>query len=837
MPRNEHKTDKIPIDPRTLQMFPKGGDWQNDPTACVTFEDASKLVQLCGPEYGIGFLFTESDPFFFIDIDNCRVDGQWSQTATDILNRLPGSAVEISQSGNSLHVFGTYNGPAPEHSCKNIPLELELYTRGRFVALTGDQAAGNAATDCSVSLPSVISIYYPPKQYEAEVEWTEEPVPEWTGTDDDDELIEKMLSAKSAASTFKGSSGIQSLWEADEDALSAAYPDSGDRSYDSSSADAALAQHLAFWTGKNCERIMRIMKRSELVREKWEREDYLTRTILNAVSMQKEVYSVPKADGQEVNDSGLKGNTKQIGYAVAVRAQKLAECIDDQEGTELLLRQKSAGWWLDNKTRSAKELIDSLRPIDGAAKIFENIEGPEFLAGYQYLGAAQQADFFKGCVYIQENHRVFTPSGVLLKQDQFNATYGGYVYQLDDSNGKTTKKAFEAFTESQVVRYPKAEIMCFRPMLSPGELVKQDGRVLVNTYVPVNTKRIKGDPGPFLRHLSKVLPDTKDQTILLSFMAACVQYKGVKFQWAPLLQGVEGNGKTFFTRCVAAAIGEKYVHFPPASEIGEKFNAWLFDKLFIGVEDIYVPDQKREVFEILKTMITNNRLARRAMQTDQTMHDVCCNFIFNSNHQDSVRKTQNDRRFSVFYSAQQQASDLERDGMTGNYFPDLYDWLRREGYAIVTDFLYSYQIPDELNPAGACHRAPATSTTDEAIAASLGGVEQEIMEAVDEERPGFCGGWVSSMALDLLLKMKRKDSAVPINKRKAMLKTLGYEWHPALSQGRVNNSVMPDNGKPRLFVKSDSPYLNLKIASEVARVYSDAQLPGASKAAEVFKNG
>ena len=284
-------------------------------------------------------------------------------------------------------------------------------------------------------------------------------------------------------------------------------------------------------------------------------------------------------------------------------------------------------------------------------------------------------------------------------------------------------------------------------------------------------------------------------------MAACIQHKGVKFQWAPLIQGAEGNGKTLFSRCVAFAIGERYSHMPPAEQIAEKFNAWLFEKLFIGVEDIYVPDHKSEVIEILKPMITNTRYAKRDMGVGQIMQDLCCNFLFNSNHKDAVRKTKNDRRFAIFYSAQQCKADIDRDGMEGDYFPELYNWLKADGYAIVANYLANYQIPDALNPATACHRAPATSTTNEAINMSMGGVEQEIIEVIDEGRPGFAGGWVSSMALNNLLEGLRKKTAITLSKRREMMEGLGYILHPGLSGGRVNNNVMPDGGKPRLYVK------------------------------------
>jgi hypothetical protein len=368
-------------------------------------------------------------------------------------------------------------------------------------------------------------------------------------------------------------------------------------------------------------------------------------------------------------------------------------------------------------------------------------------------------------------------------------------------------------------------------------VIEHDGRSLVNVYVPVATPAKQGDPSRFLNHLKKVLPIQGDQDILLAYMAACVQYKGIKFQWAPLLQGVEGNGKTLFTRCIAAAIGERYVHMPPASEISEKFNAWLFNTLFIGVEDIYVPEHKRDILEILKPYITGDRLAKRAMQQDQVMQDVRCNFMFNSNHKDAIRKTRKDRRFAVFFTAQQEETDLARDGMTGSYFPDLYRWLREEdGYAIVTHFLQTYPIPDELNPAGELHRAPNTSSTDEAIQASLGSVEQEIMEAINEGRHGFAGDWISSMALDRLLQHMRMARSIPHNKRREILQSMGYDWHPGLVNGRVDNYMESEGGKPKLFIRRGNPAGLLRGGAAIVKAYEDSQKakPGTGEAAEVF---
>ncbi len=766
------KIVKLPVDYRTASV----GD-AHDPNIWMDAATAIVTAKLYGEPYGVGFVFTKDDPFFFADIDKClQPDNTWSPIANDLMNRLSGAAVEISQSGSGLHIIG--QGITPEHACKNTPLGLEFYTKNRFVALTGTNIIGSAATDCSAMLPALVNDYFPPKTSTKDQSWTTKPLPEWNGSKQDKKLIEKACGAKSASSVFGGRASFESLWGGDENALAEAYG-VDDRPYDSSSADAALAQHLAFWTGNDCERILRLMWKSGLVREKWDRPDYLIRTITRAVSMQTVVYT-----------GGKKKEPERI-------------------------------------------------PVETAAQPMGNLTGPEIMAGYQFLDASRQIEHFKGCVYVQEIHRVFTPSGSLLKSEQFNATYGGYVFQLDgDLSGKTTRKAWEAFTESQAVRYPKAETMCFYPELTPGELIRREGRILVNTYIPINTLRMEGDVSPFLEHLAKVLPVETDRGILLAYMAAVIQHKGVKFQWAPVLQGIDGNGKTLFTRCVAFAVGEKYTHLPRASDIDNKFNWWMINKIFIGVEDLYVPDHRNEVIEALKPMITNDSLEVQGKGMDQITTHVCANFILNANRKDGIRKGRNDRRYAVFFTAQQTKEDIERDGMGGNYFPNLYKWLKKEnGYAIVAQYLENYSIPDALNPATACHRAPVTSSTDEVITASLGGIEQEVIEAIDEGRPGFNGGWISSMAFERLLHSLNAIRAIPHNKRRELLQSLGYDWHPALKDGRVNIVIPFDGGKPRLFIKLDHIHANLKTATEIVRAYQESQgvLASPNDAEAVFR--
>jgi hypothetical protein len=180
------------------------------------------------------------------------------------------------------------------------------------------------------------------------------------------------------------------------------------------------------------------------------------------------------------------------------------------------------------------------------------------------------------------------------------------------------------------------------------------------------------------------------------------------------------------------------------------------------------------MLDALKPMLTNLRLEVEGKGENQRMFDNLANWAFCTNYMDAVLKNRNDRRYSVFFTAQQSYDDIQHCGMGGQYFPDFYAWLRHGGgYASVAYFLKHYPIPSHLDPSGNCHRAPETSSTSEAIKRSQGGIEAEIEEAAENNTVGFRGGWVSSWAMEKLL--KNRGVRIGRNKYHDILSDLGYE--------------------------------------------------------------
>ncbi len=751
------KLAKVPFDPTTGHRC----DAQ-DPNQWLPYAGAVALSQ-AHPGSGVGFAFTAGDPFWFLDVDGC-VDaaGQWTPIGADVLSRFPGAAFELSQSHMGFHLFGTGTIPA-DHRKRNELYGVEFYTDKRFVALTGFRAQGDAALDCTSAVGDFLATYLPASGPEVvNFEWTSEPRADWSGPTDDNALVAKAREAMGAAGAFGGVT-FGDIWTANADKLATKYPPNANSmdTYGASEADAALMSHLAFWTGCDCERMERIARMSALVRQKWDDRDdyYLRRTIRGACARCENVYSdAPRAE------------TRKPDATIA-------------------------------PTMSAGDLI-TVR------------------TGYQLMTVEQQFDYFKGCVYVRSHHRVLTPEGDMLRPDQFKTSYGGYEFIISPDNARPSKNAFEVFTESRAANFPAVHDVCFRPDI-PVDILEEEGRLLANMYKPRPVERVKGDVTPFLTHIGKLFLDALDREIILSYMAAVVQYPGIKFQWAPMVQGVEGNGKTYLIRCLEKAVGRTYSHLANASDIASKFNAWIQCKLFIGLDEVYVSDHQ-EVIDALKPLITNARIEIQGKGVNQVTGDNRANWFLTSNRLNAIPKTRNDRRYAVFYTAQQDEKDFRRDGMEGRYFPSLYDWSRNGGYAKVSEFLATYPIADEFNPAGACHRAPHTSSTEAAIDASMGAIEQEVLEATLSGRPGFCGGWISSIALDGLLRERRYEKTLPRNKRKDVLASLGYAPHPALPAGRVSAVIPQESGRPTLYVENGAPERGLT-RSEVAAAYGASQ--------------
>lgn len=734
------KTDKIPCDYRTGAA----ADAHN-PANWTDYATAAGVAAAFGPEYGAGVVLnadpavTQLPGLFCLDFDGHYdpVTGQASAYVMRALELMPSLAWEVSVSGNGIHLFG-YASRIDPHRCKNSRVKIEMYHDKRFIAFGGNSLAGAPyAADSSEGLAQFASELFPndpgaaggsgnPSQCLTFDDLARfQPPEDYTGPTNDDDLIRAASASRdSAAVAFGTSESFLDLWSR-----------ASGEADDASSRDAALVSRLAFWTGKDGQRIHRLMLRSALAREKWEREDYLPRTIGEILSRPCTYYNKPKS------------------------ISPFANVVSEATGFDIVDRTEST-----------------------------------------FISVEDQKTVFKGCVYVVDENGILCPDGAILDKSRFDIVYGGMTFQhkrSTDGGKQTTDSAWQAFTQSQVLRFPRASAVCFRPREPYGAVIQG----MVNIYRPIDTACYPGDITPFLTWFERFLPHERDRTILLSYLAAMVQHKGYKFQYWPVIQGAKGNGKTFLSRLMVHCIGHKYSHLPNTGELarsGMKFNSWVFGHLFLSFEEVQFA-HRREFLEEMKAIVTNESIPIEFKGRDQRTLDNYANGMIFTNHRNGCPVDDEERRYSVFFTAQQTRADINRDFPPG-FFSAFYDWANSGGYAHLHHFLKHWPIPNEFNPARV-ERAPVTSSQTQAVVASRGPIEQEIFEQVESGTVGFRGGYVS---LTMLRKYLQSIGMRPGLKTVTdSLERLGYVEHPSLPNGRANRVVLPDNSRSVLYIRAD----------------------------------
>jgi primase-polymerase (primpol)-like protein len=128
--------------------------------ASVTAPDSwtsYRTAQASSVGVGVGFVLAEGDGLACVDLDHCLVDGELAPWAREILDRCPPTFVEVSPSGDGLHIWG--RGQLERgRRIRRDGEAVEIYGQGRYVAVTGRRFEGcpTKLTDISEVIASLI---------------------------------------------------------------------------------------------------------------------------------------------------------------------------------------------------------------------------------------------------------------------------------------------------------------------------------------------------------------------------------------------------------------------------------------------------------------------------------------------------------------------------------------------------------------------------------------------------------------------------------------------------------------------------------------------------------
>jgi len=253
--------EKVPICPRTGW---KGS--HSDPATWGSLDEACAAVTRFRLA-GIGFVFTEDDPYTGIDYDGYVTGYEIAPDALAAIERF-GSYAEYSPSGTGIHIIVA--GPPVPRGRKHTGKKIEVYSSKRFFTMTGSTIPG---FETIRNVGEDLLAWYREMFGEEEQPAATPNVPSVTRSDAD---VIALLR------TFHNGEKFSRLYDRG---------DTSEYGGDDSAADMALACLIAFAT-RDPAQIERIFSGSALAqREKWQRrQDYRERTIHAALDLVTEWY-------------------------------------------------------------------------------------------------------------------------------------------------------------------------------------------------------------------------------------------------------------------------------------------------------------------------------------------------------------------------------------------------------------------------------------------------------------------------------------------------------------------------------------------------------------------
>jgi hypothetical protein len=251
--------------------------WNASTTDSNTWRSFTEAVVVAreGDWDGIGFVFTEHDPYVGVDLDLELAEADRASVALKL-----SSYTEESVSGGwHVVIRASLNGHGRH------PQGVGIFDRGRYFVFTGNHVTGTPTTieERQDELDAVIAEFIPPEP-ERDAS-PSEPVDL-----DDQDLLERAFAAKNGAV-------FRALWEGRWQGLHSSQ----------SEADLDLCGRLAFWTGRDQARVDRMFRASGLHRDKWsdrrKESTYGDETIAKAIAGCRNVYTPPVA-----GESGVTSN-------------------------------------------------------------------------------------------------------------------------------------------------------------------------------------------------------------------------------------------------------------------------------------------------------------------------------------------------------------------------------------------------------------------------------------------------------------------------------------------------------------------------------------------------
>ncbi len=371
----------------------------------------------------------------------------------------------------------------------------------------------------------------------------------------------------------------------------------------------------------------------------------------------------------------------------------------------------------------------------------------------------------------------------------------------------------------------------YNPNYSTAVFKDKDGSIKYNLFKPTTIPPIATEfteKGLELihyveYHLKNIMGEEEANT-LLDYLAYCAQNIGKKTLWCPLIQSIEGVGKSVVANMMIHHIfGERNAEtIDPEVVLGSQ-TGWATEGVFRVLEEIKISGHNRfEITNKLKTLITNGRISRVEKYEKSANVPNFINYLALTNHTNAVPITDTDRRWWIVYCIPQTLEALEKTvGMDRNtYFAPLHELADPQspyGKEFKRWMLDRDVVLFNPNfPPLSTHKAHAVATEEAGVS-----YLSELKELISENSKGVSVDVLSFKHLTEAIAMSDLfDDSLKRSDLVALLKRLGYQkyskrlivdgerynlWFSAMGMGDVELAVSfrKTLNKPAMFEDLD----------------------------------
>lgn len=724
-----------------------GGRVVSPDDACATYEEAAYLLEQCqlvarpGTAYALGWHIRADAAVWFLDIDSCVAWPNGPAEPPVITDEgvrawqfatASGAMVEYSSSMQGLHVIGS--GVLPAHGNRKANGTFELYSSDRGICF-GMSGAAWGSVSAVAPVPSEWMLPATKEYLVSDAGGFDTPVPEWDGPEDDAQLLALMRKRRDTHKLLEGGCTVAELLDGDRSAIARAWPDAADKDDGlCSDADAALASHLAFYTGKDLPRMMELLKDSGLYREKFERDDYLKRTCLFACRNTTRVFkrapvlpALPVVAGAAVVardvdiHRGLEAARRAINAAGNADELKAA-CVQvagiqkwdlaDRETIAQTIKARSAILQTPWSLAVCRSLVNEPVIVEASAM-------PDWAKSWVYLTSKGQ--------YCNVDEGYYT-----IPQANIHATLARKLEgAFHKGNGSGPMDVHKLMAETWNV--PQAVDVGWHP--KEGLFFNRDKAVYVNKFIGSMP-----DPEPFdqahidvIREHLWLVCNHEEQTYwhLLRWLAWQSQRPGELVRWAVMFVSVTGTGKSTLSRIMGKALGNgnvKRISKTDVANSGGFLDYAMPDKILGVFEDFSITGyDKFEKYETIKPILTDDRIGLTRKGAVGGQFDNFSNYFANTNRSDALPldPQHKERRWLIIHM--QMLNRLVHEGKSDEYFERLNAAIDACPPGALRGWLNSVDIPDTWPPS----RAPETKFLLAMSAASESEVAAEIREYCD----------------------------------------------------------------------------------------------------------